>query len=205
VNLDLFHSPELVAFTTRDYARLAGISIAAASKRLVRLQRDNSSLMQLSRGIWANTAHPHFNALVCVPVLLGSEQGCISFLSALHIHGALSQIPATVQVASTGHSRTLRTPIGVFEFLQLKPEMFAAGIEWSDSLPPYRVATIEKALIDTFYIATRKRRRFARLPELELDDAGFSKRRYRELLKSLKLPSPIAVAVESRLGALKGE
>jgi predicted transcriptional regulator of viral defense system len=198
MNLDLLTSPDLVVFTTRDFAQLAGISLAAASKRLARLSAANASLVQLTRGVWANRAHPNFSVPACVPVLLGSEQGYVSFLSALHLHGAIAQIPANVQVATTGHARSVRTPVGTFEFLQLKPEMLRGGVDWSESPKPYRIATVEKALLDTFYIATRKKRRFAKLPELRLEDAGFKKSRFRALLAELKLPPPIASAMTRR-------
>ena len=198
MKLDLLTSPGLVVFTTRDFAQLAGISLAAASKRLTRLAAANASLVQLTRGAWANRAHPHFNVLACVPVLLGSEQGYVSFLSALHLHGAIAQIPASVQVATTGHGRTVRTPVGTFELFQLKPEMLQGGVVWSDTPKPYRIATVEKALLDTFYIATRKKRRFAGLPELHLDDAGFDKRRFDSLRADLNLPPPISAAMTRR-------
>ena len=199
---DLLNSPELVIFTTREFARLAGVSIAAASKRLKRLSAANESLVQLTRGVWANRGHPHFNVPACVPVLLGSEQGYVSFLSALHLHGAIAQIPASVQVATTGHGRSVRTPVGTFEMFHLKPEMFRDGIVWSDAPRPWRVATLERALLDTFYIATRKSRRFARLPELMLAESGFSRRRFRDLMAALALPSPIAGAIERRMAAV---
>jgi predicted transcriptional regulator of viral defense system len=198
MKLDLANSPELVIFTTREFARLAGISVAGASKRLARLRDHNVSFVQITRGVWANTGHPYFNVLACVPVLLGSEQGYVSFLSALHIHGAIAQIPAHVQIATTGHGRKVRTPVATFELLQIKPEMVSRGVEWSDSPLPYRIATVEKALLDTFYIATRKKRRFAKLPELQLRDAGFKKSRYVALLAQLKLPSQIATAMQRR-------
>lgn len=200
MKLDLFGSPELAVFTTREFALRAGISVAAASKQLARLRRDNRSLVKLTRGVWANTANPQFSALACVPVLLGSEQGYVSFLSALHMHGAISQIPASVQVATTGHTRKLRTSVATFEFLQLKPEMFAQGVRWSDTPRPFRVATVEKALLDTLYISTRRNRRFARLPELYLKDAGFSERRYRALMKDVELPPQIMVAMQRSFG-----
>jgi predicted transcriptional regulator of viral defense system len=203
MKLDLLNSQELVIFTTREFAQLAQVSLAAASKRLVRLAAANSSFVQLTRGIWANRGHPHFNVLACVPVLLGSEQGYVSFLSALHLHGAIAQIPASVQVATTGHGRVVRTRVGRFELFQLKPGMFRDGIVWSDSPKPWRIATVEKALLDTFYIATRKKRRFASLPELTLADAGFSPRRYRALMAALTLPLPIAGAMQHRLAAVE--
>jgi predicted transcriptional regulator of viral defense system len=202
VKPDLFNSPELVVFTTRDFARLADVSITAASRRLARLRQSNRSLVQLTRGIWANIAHPNFTVMACVPVLIGGEQGYVSFLTALHIHGAISQIPASIQVATTGHTRKLRTQIGTFDFLQLKPDMFAHGVEWSDSAKPFRIATLEKAVLDTFYISTRKNRRFAKLPELDLEEAGFSLRRYNALLKKHNLSQQIATAMASRLEAV---
>jgi len=194
-----FNSSELAVFTTREFAGLAGISVAAASKRLRRRRENSRSLVLLTRGVWANTGHPGFSPMSCVPVLTGNEQGYVSFLSALHVHGAVSQIPGSIQVATTGHTRKLRTPVGTFDFLQMKPDMFLHGIEWSETTRPFRIATVEKALLDTLYVSTRKSRRFARLPELSLEDAGFDTARYRALLKNHKLSVPIARAMEARL------
>lgn len=204
MKLDLLLSPELVVFTTRDYARAAGVSVAAASRQLTRLRRRNRSLLRLTRGVWANSGHPYFSVHACVPALLGAEHGYVSFLTALHLHGALSQIPARTQIATTGHARQLPTPVGVFEFFQLKPELISAGVVWSDTQRPYRIASVEKALFDTFYLATRKKRRFARLPELELEDAAFQDKRYLTLLKQQRLPPPIAQAMRVRFEQLRG-
>jgi len=202
MKLDLVSSSALAIFTTREYARLSGMSVTTASRQLGRLEQDNRSLVRLTRGVWANTSHPQFSALACIPVLLGPEHGYVSFLTALHLRGAISQIPGSIQVATTGHTRRLKTPVGLFEFLQLKTDMFVHGIEWSDTSRPYRIATTEKALLDTFYIATRRNRRFASLPELHLRDAGFNSRRYRELMSQLNLPAQIATAIRQRSGYL---
>lgn len=64
--------------------------------------RERGALTRLTRGVWANTSHPDFHPLVCVPKLLGREQGYVSFLTALHLRGVISQIPRTIQVATTG-------------------------------------------------------------------------------------------------------
>jgi predicted transcriptional regulator of viral defense system len=116
MKLNLLLSPELVVFTTRDYALAAGVSIPAASRQLALLRLRNRSLLRLTRGVWANSAHPYFSNLSCVPALLGGGQGYVSFLTALHLHGALSQVPASIQVATTGHTRRLRvsTPVTPF-------------------------------------------------------------------------------------------
>jgi len=193
--LDTFNKPEFVVFTTRDYANVSGISLSAASKRLHRLAAKNA-LTSVTKGIWANTSHPHFHPLACVPYLLGNEQGYVSFLTALHLHGVISQIPKTIQVATTGRGRELQSPVGQIEFFQIKPELMREGANWSDSHLPYLVATPEKALIDTFYIATRKNRRFASLPELDL--ALIDKKVFERLLLELPIPSRIRSAMRSQ-------
>ena len=103
--LDLFNSADFIIFTTRDYANYSSITVPAASKRLLRLA-DKKLLTRVTKGLWANTGHPWFHPLACVPYLLGKEQGYVSFLSALHLHGLVSQIPKTMQIATTGHART---------------------------------------------------------------------------------------------------
>jgi predicted transcriptional regulator of viral defense system len=199
--LELNSSPEFVIFTTRDYATAAGTSMSSASRRLDRLS-ERKALTRLTKGVWANTAHPHFHPLACVPYLLGKEQGYVSFLSALHLHGILSQIPRTHQVATTGRPRVLESPVGRFEFLRVKPELMRDGVDWSDTHQPFLIASAEKALLDTLYIATRKSKRFASLPELDLDN-GFRRREFERLLKQLAYPVRIRSAMASRWRQLK--
>jgi predicted transcriptional regulator of viral defense system len=188
---------DFAVFSTREYAQAAGIGVAAASKQLKR-RAEGKLVVQVTRGLWADTRHPAFSAMACVPYLLGMEQGYVSFLTALHYHGALSQIPASIQVATTGHGRKLKTPVANYEFLQLKPQLMRQGIEWTETRLPYRIATLEKALLDTFYIATRKRRRFSALPELELPDTRSHRKRFRQLLDLHEFPTPIRTAIEKR-------
>lgn len=116
--LDIFNNADFVIFTTSDYANYSSISMPAASKRLLRLA-EKKLLTRITKGLWANTSHPYFHPLACVPYLLGKEQGYVSFLTALHLHGLVSQIPKTIQIATTGHARTLDSPVGKFEFLQI--------------------------------------------------------------------------------------
>jgi len=199
--LDLFNSADFVIFTTRDFANYNSISIPAASKRLLRLA-DKELLTRVTKGLWANTGHPHFHPLACVPYLLGKEQGYVSFLTALHLHGLVSQIPKTIQIATTGHARTLNSTVGHYEFLQIKPELMKQGIKWSDTHLPYLIATAEKALIDTLYLSTRKSRRFARLPEVDIRQTAFHKREFERLLKQLPIPPRIAAVMRARWEAL---
>ncbi|MCH7880604.1 MAG: hypothetical protein IIB69_03315 [Proteobacteria bacterium] len=202
--LDIFNSADFITFTTRDYANYTDLSMSAASKKLSRL-KDKKLLTHITKGVWANTSHPYFHPVSCVPYLLNKEQGYVSFLTALHFHGMLSQIPRTIQVATTGHSRRLASPVARYEFIQIKPELMQQGITWSETHLPYLLATSEKAVIDVLYIATRKKRRFARLPELTLTSGVFSKRTFKQLFKQLPLSARLLNAMRLRaedLGAM---
>jgi predicted transcriptional regulator of viral defense system len=188
------------AFTTRDYATLEGISRAAASKRLA-TREHRGELQLLTRGVWIVSKHPSLSPFGCVPLLLGKEDGYVSFLSALHLHGVLSQIPAAVQVATTGHSRRLETPIGRFEFFKVDPRMTGGGVEWKEVAMPFRLASSEKALLDTLYLATRRGRRFSRLPELEKPHP-FRRKEFLALVEEQVQLGAIKIAVLERFKKL---
>jgi len=195
--LDIFNSKAFIIFTTRDFAHYANLSMSAASKKLTRL-KENKLLTRVTKGVWANTSHPWFHPLSCVPYLLNKEQGYVSFLTALHSHGLLSQIPKTIQVATTGHNRTLDSKVAHYEFIQIKPELMQQGITWSETQLPYLLASAEKSLIDVLYIATRKNQRFIRLPELTLTNGLFSKKTFKQLFQKLPLSTRLSNAMRSR-------
>ncbi len=187
-------------FTTRQYAALCDTRIDAASRTLARLAT-RSGIVRVTRGLWCQPEHPHFTAYAAVPFLLANEHGYVSFLTAMHRHGLLSQIPGSIQVATTGHSRALTTPIRRFEFIRIKPQMMEAGIVTSDTEPPYGIATAEKGLLDTLYIATRKGRRFAHLPELDLAD--IDRKEFLALLDHQVAAPQVRRAIDMRLIALR--
>lgn len=155
-------------FTTRDFALQTDMRIDSATRLLKRYSTDQL-IIKVTRGLWANKNHPSFSPLALTPYLLGSEQGYVSFLTALQIHGVISQISSRVQIASTGHSRKLKSIVGEFEFLQMNPKYFNVGIEWTSHQHPYAMATPEKALLDCLYISSKKGKRFKHFPELELE------------------------------------
>lgn len=156
-----------IFFTTRQYSFALGIRLETASRQLHRL-KDTASLVLLTRGIWAQIHHPLYIPSAAVPLLLGKEQGYVSFLTALHRYDVISQIPSVIQIATTGHGRKIKTPLGSFEFFHLQPSMMQTGIKVASGTSPYNIATAEKALVDTFYLSTRKGRRFSKFPELDL-------------------------------------
>ncbi len=195
--LDVFNNKDFIIFTTRDFANYQKMSMPAASKRLSRLN-ENKLLTHITKGVWANTGHPYFHPASCVPYLLNNESGYVSFLTALHFHGLLSQIPKTIQVATTGHSRTLDSSVAYYEFIQIKPELMQKHSMWSETQLPYLLATAEKALIDVLYISTRKNRRFIRIPELSLSPELINIRTFKQLFNQLPLSTRILNAMQLR-------
>lgn len=185
-------------FSTRVFASLTGRGVDSASRTLVRFAR-RGQLARVTRGLWAQPNHPAFSPNAAVGFLLGNEQGHVSFISALHRHGVIGQIPGAVHVATTGHGRVVASEIGRFEFFQLSPQMMLAGVEVSDTEPNYAIATAEKALLDTVYIALWGRR-FTRLPEVDLEpiDAW----RVHDLLHRQVAALPLRKAVAARLDEL---
>jgi predicted transcriptional regulator of viral defense system len=199
---ELLNTEDFVIFTTREFATHSGVSMSAATKRLARLS-GTGQLTKVTKGIWANISHPYFHPLSCVPYLLGKEQGYVSFLTALHLHQVISQIPQTIQIATTGRGRVLESPVASFEFFQIKPELMRQGANWSDSRLPYLIASAEKALVDTLYLSTRKSRRFARLPELDVTHSAFRQREFKHLLKQLPIPLRVSSAMASKWRAIQ--
>jgi hypothetical protein len=65
-------------------------------------------------------------------------------------------------------TKTLRTPVGTYSVHRLPPELFG-GYEERDG---ERVATAEKAVFDTLYLARARGKRFSHLTEVDLP-AGF--------------------------------
>ncbi len=97
--------------------------------------------------MWGQIKHPWFTPYGAIPYLLGNEVGYLSFLSALHRHDLISQIPITIQIATSGHGRKLKTNFGTYEFIKIQPKMMQEGVVWAESRLPYRIATPEKATL----------------------------------------------------------
>ena len=187
-------------FTTRQFAVLCERRVDVASRQLVRMALQGT-LVRLTRGVWAQPEHLRFTPAAAVPLLLGNEQGYVSFLSAMHLHGLIAQIPGSIEVATTGHGRRLDTPVGRYEFLHVQPTMMRDGIGASATEPLYSLATGAKALLDALYIATRRGRRFASLPEVDMD--AVDQTALQRLLDGQVRAAPIRRAIGKRLAALE--
>lgn len=182
-------------FETRAFAFLCECSTSSASRRLARLEA-LGVLVRISRGIWCQPAHRDFTPNQAADLLLGNERGYVSFLTALHIHGVISQIPASTQIATTGHGRVVSSPVGRYEFFQIKPELMQSGFAMSETQPPYLLASGEKALLDTLYISTRKGKRFGRLPEIDV--AVLDLKKIASLFAAQNFTNRIASAIAQR-------
>jgi hypothetical protein len=89
----------------------------------------------------------------------------VSMQSALFHRGLIEQVPAVVYAATLGKPRRINTPLGTISFHRLPAELFLGYEMEADGS---KIATAEKALFDTLYLAPARSRLFARLPELEI-------------------------------------
>lgn len=155
-------------FTSAEVVARTGAQPDAIARRLHHLVEEGL-LTKVMRGLWANTAHTLFSPYLVVGRLQESwaRPAYVSFISALHLHGILSQIPREVHIATDRPRPTMVTPVGRFVFHQLQ-ESLLIGDEPGDQWDRFRRATAEKALFDTTYASLRRGRQWRHLPELEI-------------------------------------
>jgi predicted transcriptional regulator of viral defense system len=101
--------------------------------------------------------------MLLVHVAVG-PQDATAYYTALARRGLITQIPRTIYVVSLASTRTVRTPVGTFSVHRLPPELFGGYEERNGE----RMATSEKAVFDTLYLARARGRRFSHLTEVEL-------------------------------------
>ena len=151
-------------FTTREAAMLSGSSLSNASKILKTLER-RGLVFKVTRGIWAETGNEMLSPYSVIPLLLPKNRAYVSFISALHLHGIIEQIPQEITLASTVHTKKIHTKIGTFSIHRISP-LFFDGFDWYKGEGSFLTAEPEKALIDSLYLSTRKKKQFGYFPEL---------------------------------------
>jgi len=164
-------------FSTRQIAALSGSSLSATSQALGRLEMQGA-VKRVSRGVWCVPDDPRFSIYSLVPLLAGSHRAYVSLTSALHLHGLIEQISQIVFAVTTGHTRMRRTAIAMYSYHRVHPHLFG-GFEWYGKRQDFLVASPEKALVDSFYLSSRKGKRFGTFPEIDLG-AEFSFKRATE-------------------------
>jgi predicted transcriptional regulator of viral defense system len=180
--------------TTNDVSLSLGIERSAATHTLKRLAAANL-IKKVRHGLWA--LDPTLDPLRLPEYLTAPFPSYVSFQSALFLRGMVSQVPAVIYVASLAPTRRIVTSFGSFSVHRLAPTFFG-GFDTDTS--GMRLATAEKALLDTLYLGPTRSRMFAHLPEIEIPDS-FNRRKAREWIA--RIPAgPRRRSVELRLARL---
>ncbi|MBU4343716.1 MAG: hypothetical protein KKG21_06890 [Candidatus Omnitrophica bacterium] len=196
INIKKLHRP---IFTTHELASLSGRSLSSTVHTLNVLEREGF-IFKIYRGVWAESGDERLSPNAVIPYLFPRHRAYVSFVSALHLYGIIGQIPQMVTLASTVHTRIIRTKIGVFSVHRIAPSFFN-GFGWYRGTGSFLIAGMEKALVDSLYLSARsKKRQFGYFPELHFP-RSFSFKKAREWAK--KIPdAKIRSYVQKRLAAL---
>ncbi len=153
----------LRAVRINEAAAMLRISAAAAAQLLRRMGQ--SGLVQpLMHGVvWLGRGP--IDPWMALELVAAPYPAYASLYSALYIHGALSQIPATHYAVTLGRAHRARTAAGTYSLHRLAPKVFG-GFETLDS--GAKIASLEKALFDLAYLSSTRARLFARPPEIDL-------------------------------------
>lgn len=188
-------------FTTRDAAAFCRGSLSNTIQALNHLEKQGV-VLKIARGIWGfETRSGKMSPYDVISYLLPSHRAYVSFVSALHLHGIIEQIPQSITLASTGHTKTIRTKLGTFFVHRIAPSFFK-GFDWYKGRGSFLIAEPEKALVDCLYLSARKKNQFAHFPELRFP-ATFSMKKAGSWVKQIP-DARIRSAVLKKLDALQG-
>lgn len=165
--------------TTEEAATALRITRSAASRGLRTLERQGL-VRRIRHGLWAVTDQP-FDPRAIVNELTRPFPAYISFESALAAQGVIDQIPREIGVASVAKPRRIETSVATYSIHRVPPELFGGFVD-TDGI---RLATVEKAIFDSVYVASASGTPDRRLPELELP-ANFSKKRLEEWTERIR-------------------
>ncbi len=181
--------------TTNDVTLALGVECSAATQTLKRLAAEGL-LKKVRHGLWS--IDPELDPLLLSEHLTAPLPSYVSFQSALYLRGMVSQIPEVIYLASLAQTRRVRTSLGSFSIHRLAPTFFGGYETLKES--GVRLATPEKALLDTLYLGPTRSRMFAHLPEIEIP-RGFDRRNAQEWIARIP-PGPRRAFVEQRLDRL---
>jgi len=153
-------------FTSRELAMISGKSLSATIQALGYLERQGQ-VLKVYRGIWVETARGNLSPHSIIPFLFPRHRAYVSFVSALHLYGIIEQIPQVITLASQGHTRIIKTKLGVFSAHKIASSFFM-GYDWYKGSGTFLIAGPEKAFIDSLYLSSCKKRQFSYFPEMNL-------------------------------------
>jgi predicted transcriptional regulator of viral defense system len=180
--------------TTEDAALRLGLTKSAATRSLGRLASAGLAV-HLRHGLWS--LDPRIEPLLLPEYLTAPFPAYVSLQSALHLRGMIRQVPHVIYVASLAPTRTIKTRTGDYSIHRLAPSFFGGFETMAGGV---RLATPEKALLDTLYLAPARSRTFAALPEIDIH-RDFDRNEAHRWVKRIP-PGPRRLAVEQRLKAL---
>jgi len=151
-------------FTTYDITAGSGKSGSAVTQALNYLARQGL-IRKIYRGIWIEEGSENVSQYTVIPFLFPRQRAYVSFISALHLYGIIEQIPQVITLASTSHTKIVRTKLGAFSVHQISPGFFD-GFGWYQGKGSFLIAEPEKALVDTLYLSAHKKKQFRHFPEL---------------------------------------
>ncbi len=183
-------------FTTHELVAVSGKSASTVIQSLKRLVRQGL-LMKLSRGVWIEPGARAISPFEMIPYLLPRQRVYVSFITALHLHGIIEQIPQVMTLASPSHTKMINTKAGVFSIHQIAPAFFE-GFDWYKGGENFLIAEPEKALIDSLYLSSRKKKQFEHFPELHFPpEFSFKKAaRWAERIPERKIRSYVLKKLE---------
>ena len=169
-------------FTTSELSASSGKSLSTVTQSLNYLQ-SQGVIFKVTNGIWAEAKNRRLSAYSIIPFLLPRQRAYVSFISALHLHGMIEQIPQVITLASTSHAKLIRTKLGDYSVHQINP-LFFAGFDWYKKEENFLIAEPEKALVDCLYLSAHKGRKFHKFPELYFPET-FNRKRARYWAKRI--------------------
>jgi len=196
--LTYLRKSEKPIFTTSEISALSGKSLSTVTQSLNHLSR-NGLVLRVYRGVWVEVGSASLSPYAAIPYLFNRQRAYVSFLSALHLYGIIEQIPQVIHLASTIHTRTIRTKLGVFSLHRLSPKFFR-GFDWYKGQGSFLIASPEKALVDSLYLSACKKKQFGHFPELHFPNS-FSFSKVNEFAESIP-SNNIRSYVSKKIGAL---
>ena len=151
-------------FTTQELSAISGKSPSSVVQSLNLLERDGL-VLKIYRGIWADVGNKKLSPYAVIPFLLPTQRSYVSFISALHLHGIIEQIPQEINLASTAHTKRIKTRLGWFSIHRIVPSFFK-GFDWYKGRGDFLIAEPEKALVDCLYLSACKKKQFQHFPEM---------------------------------------
>ena len=186
-------------FTTHELAAVSGKSSSVVTQAMNVLVTQGV-IVKVYRGIWAEAGNEAVSPYHVIPFLFPRHRAYVSFISALHLHGIIEQIPQMITVASTAHTKVMRTALGVFSVHQIAP-LFFSGFSWYNKTGSFLIAGPEKALIDSLYLSARRKKQFGHFPELHFPKSFQARkaRRWAKIIPDAKIRHHVQKKLEAVL------